>query len=243
MMLDGPMGTALALAPAAAARAALTHPAEVRAIHAAYVAAGAQALLTHTTALPWAIASGETHSMTQAVAWLDAALACAENLGAEVWIALGPGTVSEGVLTWAAATAREGRARGVWFETWSADDAEKLSAAAAAAKAMRLEYVVTFLPHANPEITRTLLEAERAAVAVGLNCGLPLIGREDALVLAAAKLAPLQKRVFKPAITFGSRSLSVAQAVSLAKAARADWVGLCCGGTAAQLRAFTAWTA
>jgi len=231
------MGTALALPPDRAARAAISHPEAVRAVHASYVAAGAQALLTHTTALPWAMAHGETH----AEPWLNAALACAENLGAEVWIALGPPgpgqAMNESVLTWAALTAREGRARGVWFETFSASDAVVLSAATSAVEALGLEYVVTVLPHANPSITRALLESERGAVGVGLNCGLTLMQAHDAEALATATLGPTQKRVFKPAAVLAGAALSPSQVVALAAHAQADWIGVCCGGTPSHLRA------
>jgi methionine synthase I (cobalamin-dependent) len=233
MILDGPMGTALELSAPAAARAGLTHPSEVRELHRRYVDAGAQALLTHTTALPWAVAQGEKEEAR----WLEAALACAEGLGAEIWIALGPGIITERALTWAAAAAREGRARGVWFETWSAAQSVALAAATAATQAMRLEYVVTFLPQTTAAATEALIEGERGAVAVGLNCGLPLMQLADAQALAGARLSPGQKRVLKPAAAFADKTLAPAGVVALADAAKADWVGVCCGGTAAHVRA------
>ncbi len=239
MLLDGPVGTALWLPLAGKATAALTHPAAVRAIHARSVKAGAEAILSATFAAPFLLANGSPDITTL----LNAALDCAAPFSVPLWIAFGPPAggdprrIAQTVLTWAARTAREGRARGVWLETCRAEDGQWLNAACDICERLNVEYVVTFAAHA--QAARELLQSRPGAHAVGLNCGLQLMDERDAEALASARLPAGQRRVFKPATQLGAARLSPARVKELALAARADWAGVCCGGDDAHLLALS----
>jgi methionine synthase I (cobalamin-dependent) len=78
LLLDGAMGTtlfAMGISPAELGRAALDHPEAVAAVHRGFVEAGAQAIATHSFAVPHALFT-EAIDEVEAAARLDASVRC-----------------------------------------------------------------------------------------------------------------------------------------------------------------------
>jgi len=268
-LLDGAMGTAL-LARGLAAGAPpetwlMTRPAEVLAVHAAHVEAGARLLLTCTfnaasPRLAAALGPGAVAPCCGAAVALARRAAAGANsvlvAGAVGPVALavpgGPSPDEAALAAQAAPALRALAAAGVdllWLE--SQYDAREARAALRAALATGLPVAVTFalaerdgrLVAADGQPAEPLLQAaaEGGAAAVGVNCvaaGEPLA----ALAAWAAGALPVPF-VAKPSPGLpGQVAAPGAFAVALGPAVRAGatLVGGCCGATAAHVAALAA---
>ncbi|HEX8683493.1 MAG TPA: homocysteine S-methyltransferase family protein [Ardenticatenaceae bacterium] len=198
ILADGAMGTMLQEAGLSVGTAAYTwtasHPDDVLAVHAAYIAVGSHLVLTNTLNAHPPLVSTE-----EAVALNRAAVALARQSGAR-WVAgsLGPGAE--------AAQARALAAAGVdlfWIETQLSLE-EALRAVVACQQVGSAPIVVTFSFHRDDGRTHAGETAAKVAstleqygvAAIGLNCGNALAGARQRLrEMAEACSLPL---VIKP---------------------------------------------
>lgn len=245
LIADGALGTMLQTAGLPVGTPSdtwtLSHPDEVLAVHAAYVAAGSQIVLTNTlNAHPPALSPEETAAVNHA------AVTLARQSGAR-WVAgsLGPGAeVSQ-----AQALAQAGVDL-FWVETQMSLDAA-MQTIVACQRASAAPIFVTFSFHREDDLTQageTAAEVARAlaasgVAAVGLNCGLGLEGAHARLLeMAGACSLPLalKPNVGLPrqdgerwAYRFAPQAWADAVGATLISQVRV--VGGCCGTTPAHI--------
>lgn len=210
--LDGPMGSVLlARGIADVFGANLTAGALVRDTHQSYIEAGADILLTNTLTAAAEFARDEPRAQ-------EGVLAALEHVrGHRAYFSLGPAPLHPACLAAVRAAYTNGAVAGAWLETFLGDD-PRIDAWLAA-----LAGVPTVLTTVTPTLPR------RGLAAFGANCGTAPLGAPARPPVANSPF------VWKPATRLGDERLSVRQIAAIAKDLEVDWIGLCCGGTAAQL--------
>lgn len=246
--MDGAMGTELQRLtgnPAvSAAQCNLSEPGLVRAVHRAYVDAGAEVLLTNTF-----------QAMADHAIWEAALRIAREAAGDQAFVLADVGPVSGLTEEIASRIVTEAMgADGLLLETWS--DAGELEVfARMAARHLPLLVSFTFLPSDNRLTTITGLTPEECAraahacgaVALGANCG------KDISIADMAKLAQrfrsacdlpimVKANAGTPTLTesgwvYPEAPETMAAGLSAVLEAGAVMIGGCCGTTPAHIRA------
>jgi 5-methyltetrahydrofolate--homocysteine methyltransferase len=246
LLADGAMGTMLQAAGLPIGTFShtwtLSHPDEVLAVHAAYVAAGSQLILTNTLN-----AHSSALSPEEAAALNHAAVSLARQSGAR-WVAgsMGPGADE----TQAQALAEAGVDL-FWIETQMSLD-EALRTVTACQCVSAIPIFVTFSFHREDGLTQAGEPAAQIAqvlaangvAAVGLNCGLGVEGaRERLLEMATASDLPL---ILKPnaglphlegeSWVYNFTPQAWADTVQAALIPQVRIIGGCCGTTPSYIR-------
>jgi 5-methyltetrahydrofolate--homocysteine methyltransferase len=255
IVVDGATGTALlerGLAPGRPPEAwLLERPAEVEAVHAAHVAAGAQLLLTCTFSLAsprlQAVGlAGRARELARAAVRTARAAGAARVAGAVGPVGpAAPVRDPRGAYAAAFEALAAAGADLLWAETQY--DLAEARAALAAARAAGLPVVVTLsftagepatLPAGGSVEDALVALAAEGSAAVGVNCVAPSASLERLLARVAPRLGvPL---VAKPSPGLPGALLAPepfgARVAALSRAGAA-WVGGCCGATAAHVAA------
>jgi methionine synthase I (cobalamin-dependent) len=238
IVLDAAMGTRLIdefhIEAAAVLHATLTHPTLVRMLHARDVAAGAELLLTNTFALPWSAKALSDAQITELIeAALDHAWAAKPK---HVHISLGPVMLDqapemERVLTCARSVVQRRRLEtGIWFESLSLRDLSWLVPVMSSLAQMQTPMSASFIAGDETDELLLRLPELKDAWALGFNCARALQNADASILHTASRWLSAslpQKTIAKPA---GASHATLAYL-----AAHFDLVGVCCGGTSADL--------